>query len=117
MESKLQIIKGFLEFFLYGGLLVYLIIQWKNRTPWAKKISVKVAGGFAGVWALGQLCLALLYLAMELGLFGVAEEKYVSMLSVPAAVLSVATTVYPFAALLLCFIFLGNVEPDGKKAQ
>lgn len=117
MESKLLIIMGFAEFLIYGAVLAFLTVKWKKSTPWAKKLSVKVAGGFAGVRALGQLCLALLYLAMELGLFGLAEEKYASILSVPAGIVDGVTGVYLFAALLLCFMYLGKVQPARKKAQ
>lgn len=117
MESKLQIIMGFVEFLIYGGLLAFLIVKWKKRTPWAKKLSVKVAGGFAGVRALGQLCLALGYLATELGLFGLTEERYASIRSVPAGIMDGVIGVYVFAALLLCFMYLGKVQPAGKKAQ
>lgn len=115
MDNKLQILMCFAEFLLYGGLLALLIVKGKKGAPWAKKLSVRVTGVFAGVKALGELCVALLYLATEQDLFHLPREQYLEILSWPAGIVDGVTGIYLFAILLLCFIYLGKVQPVGKK--
>lgn len=115
METKLQIVLNMAEFLVYAGVLVFLLVMRKKGAFWTAKLSVKVTGIFAGVKALGSLCVAFLYLAMEQDLFQLPQEQYLEILSWPAGIVDGITGIYLFAIMLLTFIYLGKVKSAGKK--
>lgn len=107
---KTDLIASLAEFLLYGGLVAYLGVMHKKGAPWLKKLSVIATEVFAVLKALGALCVSVLYLAMEYGLFGLSSEKAAELLLIPSGVLGAITGVYLFAMLFLDFIFLGKVK-------
>lgn len=115
METKLQIAMNLAEFLLYAGVLVFLLVMRKKGAFWTAKLSVKVTGVFAGVKALGALCVGFMYLAMEQDLFHLPQGQYVQLISWPASIISGITGIYLFATMLLTFIYLGKVKPAGKE--
>lgn len=115
MENKLQLLISVTGFLLYTGVLVFLIVMGKKGAFWTAKLSVKVTGVFAGLKALGELCVAFLYLAMEQDLFHLPQEQYSQILSWPVSIVDGITGIYLFAIMLLTFMYLGKVQPAGKK--
>jgi len=115
MENKLQLIINLAEFLLYTGVFAVFLIMRKKGAFWTAKLSVKITGIFAAVKALGALCVGFLYLAMEQDLFQLSQGEYVRLLSLPASIIGGITGIYLFATMLLTFIYLGKVNPAGKK--
>ena len=115
MENKLQMMIALAEFLLYTGVFTVLLIMRKKGAFWTGKLSVKVTGIFAGVKALGALCVGFMYLAMEQDLFHLPQGQYVQLISWPASIISGITGIYLFATMLLTFIYLGKVKPAGKE--
>lgn len=110
---KVNLIVNLAEFLLYGGLVAYLAVMRKKGAPWLRKLSVIATEVFAVLKALGALCISVLYLAGEQGLFGMSGGKAGEILLIASEILVAITGIYLFAMLLLGFIFLGKVS--GKK--
>ena len=115
MDNKLQLLMSVTEFLVYTGVLVFLIVMGKRGASWTAKLSVKVTGVFAALKALGELCVAFFYLAVEQDLFQLPQGQYAQILSWSASIVDGITGIYLFAIMLLSFMYLGKVQPAGKK--